>query len=151
MTPVSSEIALIAKGLGLAYEFYRTLDRSLLVEALQRKVPIPHVTRVPTWEDTEAFVLANPDFVSAEPQKTWWDMRDSTQSRLRLMITLARHLRRRQDEAFYLFAPEVRDDPSLMPKVMSVVGEIKRALDDPALPKTKKTERVMEILQEATQ
>jgi hypothetical protein len=67
------------------------------------------------------------------------------------MITLGRYLRQREDEEFFLFAPEVRDQASLLPQVASVTGEIKRALDDPTLSKTDKTARVVQILQEALQ
>jgi len=145
------QIALIASGIKLLYELFGRLDETLLRRALRRKVPIPRVTRVPSWEDTESFITVNPDFLSTEDLRTWWDSRDQNQSRVRLMISLARELRREQADGIYLFAPEIRETAALLPVVMSVADDIKLVMDDPTLSKERRTDLIVKILEEAAQ
>jgi len=147
----SRQIALVISGLKLLYELFGTLDKALLLRSLRKKVPVPNVTRVPNWEDTKSFIEANPEFVGSEEFRKWWDSREQTQNRVRLMISLARELRSQQGVDFYLFAPEVREDAAVRLVVMSVLHDIKSVLDDPTTSEEEKTEKIAEILREAGQ
>ena len=152
MTRISSQhLTLVVSGIELLYELFGKLDKALLQRALRKEVPIPHVTRVPSWEDTERFIEVNPDFLSTEQVQSWWDSRDTTQSRVRLMITLARHLRRTEGGDIYIFGREIRRNADVLPLVMSVADDIKMVLDDPTLSKERRTEMILEILKEASQ
>ena len=109
------------------------------------------VTRVPSWESTEAFVNANPEFVATEPLNASWNTRQEPQSRIRLMIALARHLRENHEEEAYLFTPEVRENPGIVASVASMAGAIRDVLEDPALSHLEKTVRITTILKEVLQ
>jgi hypothetical protein len=143
------QVELIVSGLKLLCELLGGLDKELLERALTHKLSAPHVTRVPDWEETKSFIEANPDFVSSEEFRKWWDSREQTQNRVRLMIALARERRRSEGEGFCLFAPEVRDTPALPPAVMSVADEMRKLLDDPTMSEKKGAERIMKTLEGA--
>ncbi len=145
--PSNAKVGLVASGLWLFYQLYRSIDQALLVQALQKKVPLPHVSGVPSWEETEAFVVANPEFLNTPVRQEWWDARDQIQGRVSLMIALGRELRGKEGEEFYLFAPEVRQDAALVPILLAAVGDVTRVLNDPALSPEQKVRRIMELLQ----
>jgi hypothetical protein len=147
----SQQIMLIVSGVKLVYELFHTLDKTLLLRALRKPVPIPHVTRVPRWEDTQAFIIANPDFLKGDEFQVSWDTREQSQSRIRLMIGVARELRHRETEGFYLFAPEIRENAALLPIIISVARDVKLVLEDPTLSTEERTRRIVQILEEATQ
>jgi len=138
-----------AQGLLLLNALYRSLDRTVLLRALEGKVPVPHVKRVPSWPVTEAFVAANPEFVSEDPRRSLWESRDDLQSRLRLMIALARELRRREGGEFYLFAAPVREDAALAPFIVSVAPAAGQTLGNAGLSTETKLRRLEDILLEA--
>ena len=147
----SQQMTLVASGLKLLYEFFHTLDKTLVLQALREPVSIPHVTRVLCWKNTEAFIIANPDFLNSDEFQVSWDTRDQVQSRIRLMVGVARELRRRETEGFYLFAPEVRENPALRPIVISVARDLKLVLQDPTLSAEEKTGRIVNILEAKVQ
>jgi hypothetical protein len=143
----NQQMMLVASGLKLIYELFRTLDKTLLLRALRKPVPIPHINRVPCWRNTEAFITANPDFLKTDEWQVSWDTRDQVQSRVRLMVGVARALRRRETEGFYLFAPEVRENAALQAVVISTARDLQRVLQDQTLSEEEKTGLIVKILE----
>jgi len=143
-----SAIQLVLPGLRLLYGLYRTLDRALLKQALSRKVPLPPVSRVLSWDETEALILANPDLLSSERLRGWWQRRGEVDCRARLMVGLARQLRRRPGEDFFLFAPEIRADDSLVVAILSASGRHRRILSDDGLSREEKARQLVVLLEE---
>ena len=145
----SQQLERIVSGLKLLYELFGKLDKALVRRALSRKLAVPNVTRVPSWEDTEAFITANPAFLGDDAVRSWWETRERNQSRIRLMIALSRQLRRGQTDGIHLFAPEIRRDSGLFPLVLSVADAVKRILEDPEISKEEKTRRIADLLKGA--
>jgi len=143
------QFMLIASGLKLVYELFRTLDKTLLLRALRKPVPIPHITRVPCWKNTEALIMANPGFLKTDEFQISWDTRDQVQSRIRLMVGVTRELRHNETEGFYLFAPEIRENPALIPIIVSVARDVRLVLEDPTLSTEVKTQQIAKILEKA--
>jgi hypothetical protein len=131
MTKLSTrQVELIVSGLRLLYELFGGPDKGLPERVLRHKLAVPHVTRVPSWEETKGFIEANPDFVGTGEFRNWWDSREQTRNRVRLMIALVRALRRNQGYDFCLFVPGIRETSAVPPAVMSVADDIRKLLDD---------------------
>ena len=150
MSIISEEQAmLLTAGLKLIYDLYGKLDKTLIVQALSRKIPIPPVTRIYSWGETESLIQANPDFLKKGDRQNWWATREQAQSRVRLMIELARELRKTQCTDIYLFAPAVRDNEDFLQLVISVADSLKLVVDNNRLSGSEKTKQIAQVLREA--
>ena len=151
MSSISEEqVTLLTAGLKLVFDLYGKFDRALIVQALSRKIPIPPVTRIYSWGETESLIQANPDFLKKGDRQNWWATREQAQSRVRLMIELARELRNTQRTDIYLFAPAVRDNEDFLQLVISVADSVKLVVENRSLSGSEKTQQIAQILKEAT-
>jgi hypothetical protein len=142
-------VMLLTAGLKLFFDLYGKWDRALVVQALSRKMPLPSVTRIYNWTETESLIQSNPDFLKKGDRSELWVTRNRAQSRVRLMVELARELRSDQRRDVYLFAPAVRENSDLMQLVISTADSLKLVLEDPNSSGSEKTRRIAQILQEA--
>ena len=144
-----AQVTLLTEGLKLVYDLFKGIDRTMVLQALSRKIPIPPVTRIYNWEETQHLIQANPEFLNSQERQDWWATRTDPQSQVCLMVELGRELRSGQRAEIYLFAPEVRDNTGLLQLVMSVTSEVKLVLESQGLSGPEKTLQIIRILEEA--
>lgn len=142
----SSTLDAAVAGLELVYALVQTVDGAFLEQALRERVPAPRMGRVPSWEELEAFVAANPEFLNSNARDRWWGARSDVQSRVNLMLAMERDLRRGHGTCIYLFPAEVRRDAKLASRIPAAAEDIDRVFGEAGLSREEKRQRIRERL-----